>query len=138
MHMLNCYVLQYPSIILIEVDDLKEGFQKVIDNELFGMIGSLPSVAYELQHNPISGLVISGRLAQAWHLGSGARNDEPQLVGILNKVLVQLDKSKLDEITNQWMTIKSYSEPNYKFVNKGFRYITSSVVCVFFIPLFSA
>lgn len=111
--------LQYPNIQLIEVESLNDGLQKVINQELFGMIGTLPSVAYEFQKQSISELMISGRLAQMWSLGLGARNDEPLLVGIFNKVITQINKKQLQKITNQWMSITYDQKIDYSILIKG-------------------
>jgi diguanylate cyclase (GGDEF)-like protein len=117
----------YPTINLIEVKNVKDGLNQVINNELFGMIGSLPGLAYSFQHNSISDLMISGKLAQTWHLGVGTRNDEPLLINIINKVITQLDEKELQDITNQWISIKQAPKYDYTLLVS-----VLSIVFVFF------
>ncbi|NOQ64805.1 MAG: diguanylate cyclase [Methyloprofundus sp.] len=96
--------LQYPNINLVEVPSLEEGLDQVRNNQLFAMIGSLPSIAYVFKHKYIGELKVSGKLEQLWHLGVGVRNDEALLVGVFNKAIASVDKQTRDKITSHWMT----------------------------------
>lgn len=95
--------LEYPTINLIEVESLAAGLQQVSDNQLFGMIDGLPSVAYVLQKKHIGELKISGQLNHTMYLGVGVRNDEPLLVNIFDKAIATVNKKERTEITQRWM-----------------------------------
>lgn len=51
---------KYPRLHIIDVDDITEGLQKVVDGELFGMIDTLPTIAYIFQERFLNELKISG------------------------------------------------------------------------------
>jgi diguanylate cyclase (GGDEF)-like protein len=95
--------LRYPNINLLEVVSLQDGLDKVSHKQLFAMIGSLPSIAFILQHHYIGELKISGKLDQIWQLGIGARNDEPLLVSIFNKAIASVSLEERKAITNRWL-----------------------------------
>ena len=98
--------MNYPSINLIEVENLVDGLEQVNHNKLFGMIGSLPSIAYVFQSKFIGELKISGKLNNIWHIGVAVRNDEPLLVGIFNKAIATVDKQQRTRITSHWLTTR--------------------------------
>ena len=70
---------QYPQLTLIEIESVKDGLKKVEQGELFGVIGALSILGYELQKNHPE-LKIVGKFNEAWHLGIGVRNDAPLLL----------------------------------------------------------
>ena len=105
--------LLYPAIDLVEVGSLNDGLDKVSRNQLYGMIGSLPDISYAFQNQYIGELKIAGKLAQQSDLGIGTRNDEPLLVGILNKAIAQLGEQERRDIYNDWIAIKYESATDY-------------------------
>jgi diguanylate cyclase (GGDEF)-like protein len=118
----------YPEINLVEVASLQDGLNKVRDNQLYGMIASLPSVAYTFQKYKISDLMISGQLLQMWNLGIGTRNDEPLLVNIMNKVIAQITEQEQHKITSHWMIINQQQSLDYKLLIQ-----ISSIISVLFL-----
>lgn len=122
--------LQYPAINLIEVESLDVGLEQVNNNQLFGMIGSLPSVAYAFQNKYIGELKISGKLEHIWHLGVGVRNDEPLLIGVFNKAIASVDKKERSHITSRWLTTHYELGADYQLLIK-----VLSVLAVIFIFL---
>jgi len=104
---------QYPSINLREVISIDEGLNLVKKGELFGFIGNLSTIGYQIQKNYIGTLKISGRIEQNFELGIGVRNDDLLLLDILDKAINSIDEKSKQKILNQWVSI-SYQ--------KGFDY----------------
>ncbi len=96
---------EYPSIKLVEVDNIEDGLKAVAQGKLFGFIDSLMTIGYQMQKSYIGTLKIAGRIDQNWELGFGVRNDEPMLLTILNKALDHIDEKTKQSILNQWMSI---------------------------------
>ena len=96
---------EYPSIKLVEVENIEEGLKAVARGKLFGFIDNLTTIGYQMQKSYIGTLKIAGRINQNWELGFGVRNDDPMLLTILNKALDHIDEKTKQSILNQWMSI---------------------------------
>ncbi|MCW8837517.1 MAG: diguanylate cyclase [Thiovulaceae bacterium] len=104
---------KYPNMKIIEVNNLKEGLQKVRNRELFGFIGTLATTGYHIQKNYIGELKIAGKFDEKWELGIGTRNDEPILKNIFNKAIKQISSKKQQEILNKWISVNYDREIDY-------------------------
>ena len=124
--------MRYPNINLIDVNSLEEGLELVSNNQLSGMIGSLPRIAYVFKSRYMGKLKISGKLDDIRQIGVGVRNDEPLLVGIFNKAIASIDKKERTKITSQWMTTRYELGTDYKML------ITALLIlsCLFLFFLF--
>jgi polar amino acid transport system substrate-binding protein len=96
---------KYPSIKLVEVENIEDGLNAVAQGKLFGFIDNLTTIGYQMQKSYIGTLKIAGRIDQNWELGFGVRNDEPILQSILNKALDHIDEKTKQSILNQWISI---------------------------------
>ncbi len=52
---------KFPQNRLVEVENIQEGLKKVVEGELFGFVGTLTTVGYELQKKYIGELKIAGK-----------------------------------------------------------------------------
>ena len=57
--------MKYPSLNIVEVEDIDDGLKRVSDGELFGYIGTLASIGYKLQNNYIGKLKITGKIEES-------------------------------------------------------------------------
>lgn len=108
--------IKYPDIKFILVQNVKEGLKKVEKGEIFGFIGSLPTVAYEVQNNFLGQLKITGKFDESLNLGLASRNDEPILNTILNKAVDDISSSQKQEILNKWISINYEKDVDYKLL----------------------
>ncbi|WP_345975229.1 diguanylate cyclase [Sulfurimonas sp. HSL3-7] len=97
---------KYPSIQLVEVENIEDGLKAVAHGELFGFIDNLTTIGYQMQKEYIGTLKIAGRIDQNWELGIGVRNDDPMLLEILNKAIGSIDDKTKQTVLNQWMSIR--------------------------------
>ncbi|WP_165901954.1 transporter substrate-binding domain-containing protein [Reinekea marinisedimentorum] len=107
---------RYPNIQLIEVNNETEGLEKLYAGELFGFIGTLPTLGYQIQQGFIGELKITGKFDENWSLGVGVRNDEPLLHSIFNKAIAGMSTEEHQEILNKWISVRYHQEPDYKRV----------------------
>jgi len=106
----------HPGLHLVEVENLKEGLEKVKDGELFGMIGTLATTGYNIQKHYIGQLKIAGKFDTYWELGIGTRNDEPMLQTIFQKALNQLTPEMHQAILNKWVSVNYDRGVNYAVI----------------------
>lgn len=104
---------RYPDLKCIEVESSLEGLNGVRSGDYFGYIDSAPTVAALIQREGMFDLTISASTKISYELGMAIRNDEPQLLAIMNKVIKQLGLKKAQEIYNRWVPIQSKSPFDY-------------------------
>ena len=98
---------KYPNMQIIDVENVKDGLDKVNKDELFGFIGTLASTGYEIQKNYIGYLKIVGKFDESWDLAIGVRNDEPILKDMyLIKLLIRYQKRNISKYLNKWLVVK--------------------------------
>ncbi|MEA3498321.1 MAG: ATP-binding protein, partial [Campylobacterota bacterium] len=122
---------KYPNLNIVEVENVKDGLQKVIDNELYGYIGTLPSVGYLFQSDFVGQLKIAGKFDESWSLGTAVRDDDRILLQIMNKLIYNLDETAKSKILSNSFSIKYQQDIDYSVVYKVLVFIM--VVALFFI-----
>ncbi|WED24452.1 transporter substrate-binding domain-containing protein [Vibrio sp. JC009] len=96
---------QFSNLEYVEVSNIQEGLTRVVSGELFGFIGVLSTVGYEIQQNHYGELKINNTLIHHWEIGMAARNDHPQLVTILNKLIASISVAQRQQILRRWLSI---------------------------------
>ncbi|PKN15104.1 MAG: hypothetical protein CVU67_02195 [Deltaproteobacteria bacterium HGW-Deltaproteobacteria-24] len=109
---------KFPHNRLIEVENIQEGLKKVSNGELFGFVGTLTTVGYELQKKYIGELKIAGKFDETWELGIGVRNDDLILLDIFEKAIAQLTSQDSQAIFNQWISVAYDEKTNYDLAIK--------------------
>ena len=109
---------KYPSLDLIEVEDIKEGLDKVKDGQLFGFIDTLASIGYEFQQKYFGELKIAGKIDETLKLSMAIVKDDETLFNILQKTITSLTNDVHREIFNKWIPIKYQKGVNYDLVWK--------------------
>jgi diguanylate cyclase (GGDEF)-like protein len=126
---------KYPKMKFVEVGTIKEGLQKVANKELFGFIGTLASVGYNIQKNYIGELKIAGKFDYKWNLGIGVRNDEPILKDIFNKAISQVSEQEKQKILAKWISVNYNKEIDYTYVLISIAGIVFVFACILLIIL---
>ncbi len=107
---------KYPNINIVEIKNIKVGLEKILNNELDGVIGSLISVGYLIQKDFIGQLKISGKLDNKFAIRTALRNDDKLLLKIFNKIIYNTDKIQQRKILNSWLAIGYEKNINYKLI----------------------
>lgn len=121
---------KYPDINIVEVDNISDGLKKVEKGELFGYIDNMSTSGSNLQTDFYGILKVSARLNINDEFTIGSRSDEPLLNSIFQKVIENIDNSKVREIFNRWITVKESINADYTFLWKIFTGIF--IIFVFF------
>ena len=87
---------------------------------MFGYIDNLSITVANIRDKFYGVLKVSARLEESDELTIGSRNDEPMLNEIFQKIIHSIDKSKVREILNRWITVKESVETDYTFLWKIF------------------
>ncbi|WP_320035749.1 diguanylate cyclase [Halarcobacter sp.] len=109
---------KYPSLNLVEVEDIKEGLDKVKNGKLFGYIDTLASIGYEFQQKYFGELKIAGKIDETLKLSMAVVKDDTTLLNILQKTIDSLTKDIHREIFSKWIPIKYEKGVNYDLVWK--------------------
>ncbi|MBL7002477.1 MAG: transporter substrate-binding domain-containing protein [Gammaproteobacteria bacterium] len=95
-----------PGVEVVPVKSAEEGLRKVQNNELFGYVDALPSIAYTIQKNGMLDLKIAGRLEFDIELSIATSKADPLLQSIMQKSLDDIGEEKIRSIVGKWITIK--------------------------------
>ncbi len=96
---------KYPRLQIIDVDSVVDGLDQVEHGSLYGFIGNLATVGYELQMR-YPELKIAGKFDEAWELGVGVRNDEPLLFSAFEKAVASINERQGQDILGSWISVK--------------------------------
>ena len=111
----------YPYLKLLEVKNTDEALKMVSEGKVFGAVDILPVIAYKINKYHFTNLKISGKTPWTFDVRFMVRDDYPELVSIINKVIDIMPQEKKDEIYQKWISVK---------IQKGYsqNYITKIIV----------
>jgi polar amino acid transport system substrate-binding protein len=96
---------KYPQLQIVDVDSVVDGLDQVEHGEIYGFIGNLATVGYELQKS-YPELKIAGKFDETWELGVGVRNDEPLLFSSFEKAVASITERQGQDILGRWISVK--------------------------------
>ena len=109
---------KYPSLNIIEVDDIYDGLDKVKNGELFAFIDTLASIGYEFQTKYFGELKIAGKISENLKLSIAVVKNDITLLNILQKTVNSISNEKHREIFMKWVPIKYGKNVDYSLVLK--------------------
>ena len=121
---------KYPSLDLVEVENIKEGLDKVKEGKLFGFIDTLASIGYEFQQKYFGELKIAGKIDETLNLSIAVTKEDEALLNILQKAINSMTIQLHREIFNKWIPIKYEKGVNYELV---WKIATGSLVIILLI-----
>ena len=121
---------RYTKIHFVEIDSLNDGLNRVFNGELFGFVGDMTTIGYEIQNNFPTELKIAAKFNEKLYLSIGVRSDETELLDIIDKAIATISKKRIEEIKNHWISI-SFDQ---QFDKKLFWYI---MIPILLLTLFS-
>lgn len=96
---------KYPTIDLIEVDNVATGVKMVHLGEIYGFIGSVAAIGQEIRDQGFNDVKISGQVDIKHKLRVGVRKDDPLLLSIMNKAIATLNSGEGRRLYNKWMPV---------------------------------
>ncbi len=112
------YRQHFPQLKLIEYDSYAEGLLHVQSGLLYGMTGNMGSISYAIQHHQMVNLKIAGRIPGDSVMSVATRNDEPELLQIMQVLLAQTTTVQRQEIMNRWLTVRFEQGADYTLLAK--------------------
>lgn len=107
---------KYPSLTIVEVNDIYEGLDKVKEGELFAFIDTLASIGYEFQSNYFGELKIAGKISETLELSMAVSKDDLTLLNVLQKAINNTTNDLHRKILTKWIPIKYEKSKDYKLI----------------------
>ncbi len=95
-----------PDIKLLPVDNIDEGLAKLREGKVYGYVDSILSIGYSISKGSHVDIKISGKLDFQSRPAIAVRNDEPELLSILQKAMNSVSEAERQEIYNRWFAIR--------------------------------
>ncbi len=108
--------VHYPHLQFVDTDSDAEGLKQVAQKKLFGFIGTLPTMAYQIQKDYFGSLKIIGKLDEKIDLSIAVRNDEPLLRSLFEKAIDSIDATQKQMILNKWISVNVERHMDYTYV----------------------
>lgn len=105
-----------PNLNLVEVINDRVGLRKVQQRELAAYLSSLATASYHIQEQALADLKVIGRAPVDWAPAVATRNDEPELLGIMQKLVDSLTEQDRQTIRQQWNSLNLQAETDYVLV----------------------
>ena len=96
----------YPDVRLVYVDNFDEALRRVSKGELFAAVDSLLIATHHMQALGLSNLKIAGQTDFVHKLRVGVRNDDAQLLFIMQKALDAVSQVERNDILQRWFTVR--------------------------------
>jgi len=97
---------KYPYLTFVDVENVKDGLDRVEDGEFYAYVGSLMSIGYTIQNDFLGELKISGKFTETWDLGISVRNDDLTLLSIMQKAVYSVSEQEKQKIINNWVAVE--------------------------------
>ena len=123
---------KYPDLKIIKVKNIEEGIQAVNSNKVYGYIGALLPISYHLKKYGILNLKINGSLETNFSLSIGVRNDDPILLGILQKALNSITSEDRQKINNRWLSVNYERKFDYSLFWRLFSIIIIILIIILY------
>ncbi|MBW2566933.1 MAG: transporter substrate-binding domain-containing protein, partial [Deltaproteobacteria bacterium] len=94
----------YPNLKLTKFSTLKEGLRDLDEHKLDAFVDTLGAITHEITRSRLINIKISSPTEYKYELAFGVRKDWPELVDILNKVIMDISDKERMLIKNTWMT----------------------------------
>lgn len=120
---------KYPDTEFVNIPSIEVGLKKVKKNELFGVLGALPTVAHTIQTTYTNDIKIGGKTDEQLELRMAVRNDETDLLTIMNKAIGNIKEEEKQQILNRWISVKYEDGVDYSLLIRFF--VVTSIIIIF-------
>ena len=100
----------------VEVDDEFEGLRLLQQGDLDGYITTLATASHYMQELGLADLKVIGRIPADWTLSVATRNDEPVLLGIMQKLVASLTDEERKRLDEKWRSVRLEQKVDYTLV----------------------
>ncbi len=123
---------RYPGIKIDAVKSSREGLKLVETGQVYGFIDTVPTINFQMLRWGIAHLKISGVLDLQYAMSVGVSTQEPQLLGIFNKVIADTTDLERQRVLKNWLSL-DYPQPEDKTL---FWILFSAVVLILMVLIY--
>lgn len=109
----------YPNFNVTAYSNLLDGLMAVSTGKTDGLVDDIFPIVYMIRYRQISNLKIATAVEKALQplgFSVGVRKDWPELVGILDKVLVTISHEEQREISQKWLSVRYEDKVDYRAI----------------------
>jgi PAS domain S-box-containing protein len=106
----------YPKVEIQETDDIKSAFHAVQNDEVYFTIATLPILSYYKNKYGLDNLQIAGYTKMKYNLSIAVRDDDEDLLHVLNKTLINIPNETLYMINDKWSAKKVIKKVDYEIL----------------------
>lgn len=107
---------KYPKIVVVEVEDTREGLKLLSSGRVDAVVDILPVVAYLINADHLFDLKISGTTEFNFDVRMMIRNDYPQLKSIIDKAIDTVSVAERQKILNRYIAVTYQDKVDYGWV----------------------
>ncbi|SFW35530.1 MULTISPECIES: bifunctional diguanylate cyclase/phosphodiesterase [Pseudomonas] len=93
----------HPDLNLVALPNVSSALQALATDEVDAVVGDLASSVWSLRQLKLEGLYVSGETPYRYQLAMAVPRDNKVLVGILDKVLADMNPAEVAEIQQKWV-----------------------------------
>ncbi|SFO21763.1 PAS domain S-box-containing protein/diguanylate cyclase (GGDEF) domain-containing protein [Pseudomonas sp. NFACC24-1] len=93
----------HPDLNLVALPNVSSALQALATDEVDAVVGDLASSVWNLRQLKLEGLYVSGETPYRYQLAMAVPRDNKVLVGILDKVLADMNPAEVAEIQQKWI-----------------------------------
>ena len=109
---------KFPNIQIVEVKSINQGLSLVKEKKVYGYIGSLPAVSYQINKSYTHQLKVSSILEEKLLLSFAINKNDVILENIMDKIIHGMDENEINAIVNKWSSIKIEKHNDYSLIYK--------------------
>jgi polar amino acid transport system substrate-binding protein len=96
---------KYPGIEFTTVDSTREGLERVVDEQDFAFIGTVPAIAYAIQEYGFYNIKISGRLEEKRAVSAAVAEEDRRLLAVVEKALRSIRVEERESVVDHWISV---------------------------------
>ncbi len=123
---------KYPKMNVVKVKNIDEGFHLVNSGKVFGYVGALPPISYQIQKTGMVNLKIAGKLETNFYLSVAVRNDDPVLLVIMQKAINSITPEDRQKINNKWLSVNYERKFDYSLFWRLFSIIIIILIIILY------
>ncbi|WP_419774135.1 ABC transporter substrate-binding protein [Halarcobacter sp.] len=121
---------KYPKINFVETASINESFDLLQANKVYGILGKLPALSYNITKKTISNAKISGIYNENYELRLHVNKENRVLLNILNKAISTITDEERKLIRDKYNSIIYEPEKDYSWVYKIIAFLSVLIIIV--------
>ncbi|MBV0932359.1 transporter substrate-binding domain-containing protein [Marinobacterium weihaiense] len=107
---------RYPGLNLVPVASEEEGVRRVQRGELYGYIGTLATTSQLLRELGYADVRVLGRVPMDTALAVASSGRDPELTGLIDKLVASLGSQDLQRLDSEWRTVELKQSMDYRYL----------------------